>query len=733
MPVDKFTVPSNFTLLQSLELLQSIVTNRLENYQRQRSTLAPDAHNLNKIYKLLDDLLTYLQDGIHKIERYYNCREGLSQAVKGKSELQLKVDDLQILGQDVRLARKDCHNRLEIMGRQEQGAHGKGLSLSSIWRSHSKKGKSKADEEEKAAIEAVERIKKARQLEEQKKLEEQQRRRKEEEEQRERKIEAMVREQVESEFSLKLQEEKRRQRVKEEEERRNRQQHDSRPSSASRNTKTGNNDRHNLLVNGRRSLDIRPSVRKSLDGNAVQPQRKSLDMQDIGKAAQLAWIQSQPKDSRNPIRLPILTKNSQRSPSRPSQSPASPTLGTRKRYEYTQPVVNRQQIKGPKKSNTSSRESSRETVASHEARSKKDQLTLKKPPPILKSPPSISRSPTPPALVAREGTPGLEDEEDNLSPMERRIKKVMNTLHGVDVQECEQIKNEILVMNEEIHWDDIAGLSRAKSSLKETVVYPFLRPDLFRGLREPIRGMLLFGPPGTGKTMIAKAVATESKSTFFSISASSLLSKYLGESEKLVRALFYLAKRLAPSIIFIDEIDSLLTARSDNENESSRRIKTELLIQWSALSSATAQDHGDSDTRVLVLAATNLPWAIDEAARRRFSRRLYIPLPEYETRLYHLKKLMSKQKNDLTDTDFEVIAEMCSGFSGSDITALAKEAAMEPIRDLGERLVDADFDKIRGVMVKDFEKAMQTVKGSVSPSSLQQYRDWAAGFGSTGA
>lgn len=136
---------------------------------------------------------------------------------------------------------------------------------------------------------------------------------------------------------------------------------------------------------------------------------------------------------------------------------------------------------------------------------------------------------------------------------------------------------------------------------------------------------------------------------------------------------------------------------------------------------------------MLVLAATNLPWAIDEAARRRFSRRLYIPLPEYETRLYHLKKLLSRQKNNLSDTDFEIIANLTEGYSGSDITSLAKEAAMEPIRDLGDKLMDINFETIRGVCLKDFEKAMLTVKKSVSPSSLERFETWAAGFGSTGA
>lgn len=171
--------------------------------------------------------------------------------------------------------------------------------------------------------------------------------------------------------------------------------------------------------------------------------------------------------------------------------------------------------------------------------------------------------------------------------------------------------------------------------------------------------------------MLARAVATESRSTFFSISASSLTSKFLGESEKLVRALFSLAKELAPSIIFVDEIDSLLSQRSSSgEHEATRRIKTEFLIQWSDLQRAAAgrapndneKDRGDPN-RVLVLAATNLPWAIDEAARRRFVRRQYIPLPEPETRSTQLRTLLGQQKHNLSDTDVEKLVRMTDGMS----------------------------------------------------------------------
>ena len=279
------------------------------------------------------------------------------------------------------------------------------------------------------------------------------------------------------------------------------------------------------------------------------------------------------------------------------------------------------------------------------------------------------------AVPATPGTPPSTDRESpdddaSHSEWEQRKKHLLKHLpKGIDDQAAKQILNEIVVQGDEVHWEDIAGLEIAKKALKEAVVYPFLRPDLFMGLREPARGMLLFGPPGTGKTMLARAVATESKSTFFAISASSLTSKWLGESEKLVRALFALARALAPSIIFVDEIDSLLSARAgSSEHETSRRIKTEFLIQWSDLQRAAAgrdqtekeKKEGDA-SRVLVLAATNMPWAIDEAARRRFVRRQYIPLPEGPTRGQHLRTLISHQNHDLSEEDIQVLIHVTDG------------------------------------------------------------------------
>ena len=336
-----------------------------------------------------------------------------------------------------------------------------------------------------------------------------------------------------------------------------------------------------------------------------------------------------------------------------------------------------------------------------------------------------------------------EDSENDSASTEqaewdKKVKRIMKNLpKGVDETAAKQIFNEIVIQGDEVHWDDVAGLEPAKSALKETVVYPFLRPDLFMGLREPARGMLLFGPPGTGKTMLARAVATESKSVFFAISASSLTSKYLGESEKLVRALFSLAKALAPSIIFVDEIDSLLGSRGgSSEHEATRRIKTEFLIQWSDLQKAAAgreDKKGEGDaTRVLVLAATNLPWAIDEAARRRFVRRQYIPLPEPWVREQQLRTLLSAQKHSLGDRELKALVDLTENFSGSDITALAKDAAMGPLRSLGEKLLHMKPEEIRGITMDDFEASLYNIRPSVGRQGLKEFEEWAREFGERG-
>ncbi|CAD5122111.1 DgyrCDS10561 [Dimorphilus gyrociliatus] len=286
----------------------------------------------------------------------------------------------------------------------------------------------------------------------------------------------------------------------------------------------------------------------------------------------------------------------------------------------------------------------------------------------------------------------------------------------------ELIMSEIVDKSAPIRWEDIAGLEFAKKTIMEVIVYPMLRPDLFSGpLRQPPKGVLLFGPPGTGKTLIGKCIASQSNSTFFSISASSLTSKWVGEGEKLVRCLFALAKVHQPSVVFIDEIDSLLSQRSDSEHESSRRIKTEFLVQ---LDGATTED----DERILCIGATNRPQEIDEAARRRFVKRLYVPLPDYPARIQISRKLFSNQSHNLSEEDFENIGGKSDGFSGADMTNLCREAAMGPIRAIRD-ISKVKSDEIRAISMMDFDAAFKTVKATVSNDDLVGYVKWDKQFG----
>ncbi|XP_064610411.1 vacuolar protein sorting-associated protein 4B-like isoform X2 [Liolophura sinensis] len=249
-----------------------------------------------------------------------------------------------------------------------------------------------------------------------------------------------------------------------------------------------------------------------------------------------------------------------------------------------------------------------------------------------------------------------------------------------------QISGAIVMEKPNVQWDDVAGLEGAKEALKEAVILPVKFPHLFTGKRKPWRGILLFGPPGTGKSYLAKAVATEANnSTFFSVSSSDLVSKWLGESEKLVKTLFSLAREHKPSIIFIDEVDALCGSRSENESESARRIKTEFLVQM--------QGVGVDNDNVLVLGATNIPWSLDAAIRRRFEKRIYIPLPEAPARTNLFKLSFGNTPHSISEQEFVELGKRTEGYSGADISIVVRDALMQPVRKVQTA---THFRKVRG-------------------------------------
>jgi vacuolar protein-sorting-associated protein 4 len=223
-----------------------------------------------------------------------------------------------------------------------------------------------------------------------------------------------------------------------------------------------------------------------------------------------------------------------------------------------------------------------------------------------------------------------------------------------------------------VKWDDVAGLDTAKSLLREAVILPIEYPQLFKGKRKPWTGILLYGPPGTGKTFLAKACATEAQSTFITVTVSDLLSKFLGDTEKQVRNLFEMARKRKPSIIFIDEIDSVCGERGQNEHETMRRVKNEILQQMDGVKSKNKD--------VLVLGATNLPWEIDKAMRRRFKKKIYISLPDEHSRKEIIKYNLDDTPHDLSDEEFEELASLTDGFSGADLEILTQDAVMVPLR-----------------------------------------------------
>ena len=318
-------------------------------------------------------------------------------------------------------------------------------------------------------------------------------------------------------------------------------------------------------------------------------------------------------------------------------------------------------------------------------------------------------------------SPNLRGKNPNVNQNANNAKNGKNTIQDEDTEMDEKIATEIMQTNPGVKFSDIIGMKEMKKILYEIIIVPQIRPDLFTGIRKPQRGILLFGPPGTGKTMIAKAIASECNSTFFNISASSLTSKWVGESEKTVKSLFKLAYQKAPSIIFIDEIDSILSKRNESENEATKRLKTEFLIQFDGLGSNT-------NSKLLVIAATNRPMDLDEALLRRLPKRVYCGPLDAEGRFDFIKKVINRVETNLKDSDIMEIAKMTNGYSNSDLKELCKEAAFQPVRELTMEQI-LHIKKFRPIVKNDLIKAVKKIRGTLSNKIINELIKWNSQFG----
>ncbi len=258
-------------------------------------------------------------------------------------------------------------------------------------------------------------------------------------------------------------------------------------------------------------------------------------------------------------------------------------------------------------------------------------------------------------------------------------------------------------------YADIGGLSDIIDELRESVIYPLTMPELYAhssSLLSAPSGVLLWGPPGCGKTMLAKALAHESGATFINLHISTLTEKWYGDSNKLVSAVFSLARKLQPSIVFIDEIDAVLGTRRSGEHEASGMVKAEFMTHWDGLTSANTSGEPQ---RILLLGATNRIQDIDEAILRRMPKKFSVSLPAAPQRLRILGLVLKDTRVDKNNFDLEYLVRVTAGMSGSDIKEACRDAAMVPVREFirqkkatGAQMDAVNPSEVRGLRTSDF-------------------------------
>ncbi|KAJ8980167.1 hypothetical protein NQ317_011411 [Molorchus minor] len=295
--------------------------------------------------------------------------------------------------------------------------------------------------------------------------------------------------------------------------------------------------------------------------------------------------------------------------------------------------------------------------------------------------------------------------------------------HTPDSKEIiDQIVKEFIPQTLGVSWKDCIGLDNVIEKLKEATIYPFIYPDLFKNL-VTWKGVLLYGPPGTGKTLVAKALASESSTTFINITSSTFISKWRGESEKMLQVLFDIARQVAPTTLFIDELDALVSPPAQSQHEASRRFRSELLTQIDGITS--------TESDIFLLGSTNVPWNLDPALLRRFEKRIFVDLSNKEDRK-HLISHYINQPHCIEKVEFERLAEKMESFSGSDIKTLCKEAMMSVVREK-IKLMNNGGTKVnvfRKINFKDVDKALETFKPCTTIHDCKKYYEWKDKYGS---
>jgi len=312
----------------------------------------------------------------------------------------------------------------------------------------------------------------------------------------------------------------------------------------------------------------------------------------------------------------------------------------------------------------------------------------------------------------------IQDLQSNAPPIE-------HSADSVEPRDSKSIKFDQWVLTEkpDINWDDIADLEKPKHAIEESIIFPVRRPDLFP-LGWP-RGILFFGPPGCGKTLLAAAIASEIKGVFFNADAASLMSKWLGESERNVSQLFTKAREVSensqPSIVFLDEIDSLMGVRGE-EVGGEIRVRNQFLKEMDGILDKNRNYH------VYVIGATNKPWALDEPFIRRFQKRIYVPLPDVKARMDMFQIYAHNLKLN-NNVDFAELARQTEGYSGGDVRDLFQSTQLKIVRDFFQHGRPGDPSAVPDpITMEDFQVIIHGRRPSVSTHNLKRYFDWDESF-----